>query len=324
MPVSAAEAPFPSFTSRWHNTSYPSIDPKEESLRATGKTVFITGAGTGIGARTTLAFAEAGAAAIGILGRRKEKLEETKARVKEEYSQTKVFVYAADVTNITQTQSAFSAFAEATGKSIDVFVNNAAAGEVGPTIANSDIDWWMRMIDVNVKGSLITTQAFLRHAASDAVVINFASAASFLILGPGFSAYSVSKAATVALFRLLQVEKPEARVVSIQPGVVSSEMNEKSGFTPYDDGKLYNTSVTAVWHLKSSVLMCIIASLPANFCVWLASPEAHFVAGKYLFVNWDVDELKNMADDIASSAKLEMWIDGLEHKSSQLEQEDEA
>jgi hypothetical protein len=48
--------------------------------------------------------------------------------------------------------------------------------------------------------------------------------------------------------------------------------------------------------------------------VWLASQEAGFMKGKYIFANWDVDELKTRADEISGSTMLEMWPEGLEHR----------
>jgi hypothetical protein len=48
--------------------------------------------------------------------------------------------------------------------------------------------------------------------------------------------------------------------------------------------------------------------------VWLASPEAAFMKGKYLFANWDVEEMKTRADEISGGTSLEMWAEGLEHR----------
>ncbi|KAK4888865.1 hypothetical protein LTR49_028821 [Elasticomyces elasticus] len=38
--------------------------------------------------------------------------------------------------------------------------------------------------------------------------------------------------------------------------------------------------------------------LPASFLVWAASNEAKFLNGKFVWAQWDVDELKKMADTI--------------------------
>lgn len=53
-----------------------------------------------------------------------------------------------------------------------------------------------------------------------------------------------------------------------------------------------------------------LVSLPASFHVWLASPEARFLKGKFLWANWDVDELKARAKAIESSAILSIGLNG--------------
>lgn len=88
-------------------------------------------------------------------------------------------------------------------------------------------------------------------------------------------------------------------------------MNKKSGLPGLDGGKSYSTACMHVSLAKE------IASLPADFIVWLASPEASFAKGKYLFVDWDVEELVERSQEISENGGLlEMWIEGLEHKAA--------
>lgn len=54
-----------------------------------------------------------------------------------------------------------------------------------------------------------------------------------------------------------------------------------------------------------------IAALPGDFCVWLASPEAKFLKGKYLWANWDVDQMMERAKDIQESLLLNITLDGV-------------
>lgn len=54
----------------------------------------------------------------------------------------------------------------------------------------------------------------------------------------------------------------------------------------------------------------LTVSLPADFHVWLTSPEARFLKGKFVWSNWDVDELKVMADEIEMSTKLNVGLGG--------------
>jgi hypothetical protein len=53
-----------------------------------------------------------------------------------------------------------------------------------------------------------------------------------------------------------------------------------------------------------------LVSLPGSFNLWLASPEARFLKGKFLWANWDVDELKARAKEIESSAQLSIGLTG--------------
>lgn len=44
--------------------------------------------------------------------------------------------------------------------------------------------------------------------------------------------------------------------------------------------------------------------LPGDFAVWLASPEARFLAGKFVWAQWDVDELLSMKERMAANPAL--------------------
>lgn len=246
MPLMAAEAPLPCFTSVWHQTSYPSISPARPELSMHGKNVFITGGGSGIGARTVLSYAEAGAANIGIFGRRESRLNDSKAAVIARYPDSRIHIFVGSVTEQKEVERAFSDFSEAVTGKLDVLVSNAAvSGKPFSKIDDTEISAWTSVINTNLLGTFIVTKTFLRHAAPNAVLINVSSVASFVPFGPGLSAYSVSKAATVALYRYLHFERPDLRSVSIQPGGVSTEMSPKSG-PMVDDGKFCHTGYGAV------------------------------------------------------------------------------
>ena len=200
--------------------------------------MIITGGGSGIGAAIAHSFAGAGASRIAILGRTESKLISTRNAITSKHPNIEVVYYIADITSKSSVDNAFAAFASLAGP-VDILVSNAALGEVGPLAATADVSAWMESIEANLKGSMLVTQAFLRHTIpTEPVIINISSAASFLNLMPGISAYRVSKAAAVSFFDCIQAENPNLRVVNIQPGVVDSEMNRKGGFPALDDGEL--------------------------------------------------------------------------------------
>lgn len=220
-------APFPSPTTKWHTTAYHSISPSRPELSAKGKTLVVTGGGTGIGSETARHFAEAGVSRIALLGRREQPLLETKASIEKKFPDVEVFVAPTDVTDKAQVDAAFAKFAG--DGSIDILVSGAAV--IGPQepVANVDSDKFLDAIQDNLKGSLVVAQAFLRHAAPDAVVIEVNSSAAHVNFGPGVAAYSVAKFAVYRLWDSLAFANPGLAVFHIQPGIVDTAMNREVG-----------------------------------------------------------------------------------------------
>ena len=54
-----------------------------------------------------------------------------------------------------------------------------------------------------------------------------------------------------------------------------------------------------------------VVELPADFAVWLASPEAAFLKGKFGYANWDVDELKAMERKLKTGSDITLGLYGL-------------
>jgi NAD(P)-dependent dehydrogenase (short-subunit alcohol dehydrogenase family) len=219
--------PFPSPTSTWHTKTYQSISPTRPELSAKGKTVVITGGGTGIGAETARYFAEAGASRIALLGRREQPLFDTKASIEHKFPDVEVFVASTDVTKSIEVDAAFAKFA-GDGK-IHVLVSNAAM--IGPQVPVKDVDGdkFLEAIQQNLKGSLFVAQAFLRYASTDAVAIDVSSSAAHLNFAPKFAAYSIAKLAIFRLWDSLAVTNPEISVFHIQPGIVDTALNKEAG-----------------------------------------------------------------------------------------------
>jgi len=116
-------SPYPAPTKKWHSNTYQSISPTRPELSANGKTVIVTGGGSGIGAETARSFAQAGAARIALLGRREQPLLDTKASIEHQFPKVEVFVAATDVTNRNQVEAVFAKFVG--DSKIDVLVSSA-------------------------------------------------------------------------------------------------------------------------------------------------------------------------------------------------------
>jgi hypothetical protein len=65
------------------------------------------------------------------------------------------------------------------------------------------------------------------------------------------------------------------------------------------------------WICWSTFTDCLLVSLPADINVWLASEEAAFLKDKYIFANWDVEELKARKEEIVEKKLFEMWLQGV-------------
>jgi NAD(P)-dependent dehydrogenase (short-subunit alcohol dehydrogenase family) len=295
----------PSPTKTFHKRTYPSLDPTRPELSAKGKVIVITGGGTGIGAETAKYFAKAGAARIAILGRRQQPLLDTKTVIESEYPSCQVLAIPTDVVNNVQVKDAF-AQAAGDGK-INVLVSNAAVLGVQGNIATLSVEKWMEGIVINLQGNFNVTKAFLEYAAKDSVIIETNSAAAHITVAPRFSVYNVSKAATARFYDSLAFENPKLSVFSVQPGAVDTDMSKESGYKP-------KSETDGEWAFKGEGGDVLgerdEANLPASFYVWLASPEAHFLRGKYLWANWDVDELKARAEEIEKTNFLSLGLIG--------------
>jgi len=190
-----------------------------------GKTVFITGASSGIGAACVEVFATAGCRLL-LAARRLDRLETMAERLREE-SGTEVQVAALDVRD----RKAVNAWVEGLGPNwsdIDVLVNNAGLARGLSTVYEGDINDWEEMIDTNIKGLLWVTRAVLQGmvARGSGHVINIGSIAGHETY-PGGNVYCASKHAVTAIGRALNIDVlgTGVRVSSVDPGLVDTEFS---------------------------------------------------------------------------------------------------
>lgn len=62
----------------------------------------------------------------------------------------------------------------------------------------------------------------------------------------------------------------------------------------------------------TKVLISLTVELPAHFLVWIASDEAAFLRNKFVWANWDVEELKARREEIQSSSLLRVILNGVD------------
>ena len=175
----------------------------------------ITGASSGIGKATALAFAEAGID-LALVSRSRDKLEAVAQAVA--HTGVKVVVYPLDLSAVDQVKTKLEAIAAQFQPTI--LVNNAGMGYTGDLLATSLADW-QQVIDLNLTSPFQCIQAVVpgMRDRRQGMVINVASIAAHNAF-PGWGAYSVSKAGLVSLSKILAVEERAngIRVVIVSPG----------------------------------------------------------------------------------------------------------
>lgn len=115
----------------------------------TGKVIAITGASSGIGEATARLLADRGAALV-LGARRSERLNELVREIGDRGGRAVACV--TDVTRSADLQRLVACAVDEFGR-LDVLVNNAGIGKIGP-VSELDTDGWSAMIDVNLRGVL--------------------------------------------------------------------------------------------------------------------------------------------------------------------------
>ncbi|MBO1413232.1 SDR family NAD(P)-dependent oxidoreductase, partial [Streptomyces sp. FH025] len=188
-----------------------------------GKTVLITGGGSGIGRASALAFAAEGAI-VTVVGRTEEPLKET-VRLAEAIGGTARYVLA-DVTREDAVEQAVAAAAEGTGR-LDIALNNAGYDGEFQNTWEYDVDMLDRMLATNTRGAFLSMKHELKRMVEQGsgVIVNMASGAG-LVGVTGFSGYTATKAAVISMTKSTALEAAPhgIRVNAVAPGLVETPM----------------------------------------------------------------------------------------------------
>jgi NAD(P)-dependent dehydrogenase (short-subunit alcohol dehydrogenase family) len=183
------------------------------------KSIFVTGAGSGIGRATAKLFAERGWF-VGLFDVNPKGLEETAAMLPEGQRISMVF----DVRDRTGWARAVEAFGQATNRRMHVLFNNAGVGKGGPIeeMPGEDIDL---VLDVNLKGVINGVNAALPllRETPGARIVNTASVAG-IFGAPNLAVYCATKFGVRGLTEALDVEfsRYGVRVVSLMPWFIDT------------------------------------------------------------------------------------------------------
>jgi NADP-dependent 3-hydroxy acid dehydrogenase YdfG len=190
-----------------------------------GKSVLITGGGSGIGLAAAKLFLQAGAD-VAIAGRDQKKLD---AAAQQIGGAARIMCHAADVSEPEQAAALVRAVEKRFGK-IDILVNNAGTNIKERTFRELTPEIWQRLLRVNLDGAFYCIHAAFPGMAArrDGIIVNINSIAGKRASPLGGIAYAASKFGMTALGVGLAAEEKDSgvRVCNIYPGEVDTPILE--------------------------------------------------------------------------------------------------
>jgi 3-oxoacyl-[acyl-carrier protein] reductase len=236
-----------------------------------GKVALVTGGSRGIGAAIAKRLAADGASVAITYAKDSSS---ASAVVKEiELDGGKAIAIQADAADIKAIKDAVEKTVATLGR-LDVLVNNA--GTVIPkTFEETTQEEIDRVIDINIRGPLVVTQAALKHMNNGGRIITIGSCVGERVLTPGLVAYSATKGAVKMFAQGLsrEVGSRGITVNNIQPGPIDTDLNPAAGD--------WATPQKAVTALNRYGNVDEVAALVA----FVAGPESSYITGANLTVD---------------------------------------
>ncbi|MCX4656137.1 SDR family NAD(P)-dependent oxidoreductase [Streptomyces microflavus] len=235
------------------------------------RAALVTGGSRGIGAATALRLAEAGADVAVTYVQDEEGARAVVAKI--EGAGRRGVALRCDAADADGAAGAVHGAADALGR-LDVLVNNAGIGVLGPIAALSDAEV-ERVLAVNVRAVFLACRAAADRLADGGRIISVGTALSRFAGGPGSTLYTMSKSALAGLTKPLARELgPRGITVNlIQPGPVDTDLNPAGG--PFAEGQ---RAATALGRFGT-------ADEVASLVAYLASADAAFITGTEVVVD---------------------------------------
>jgi 3-oxoacyl-[acyl-carrier protein] reductase len=237
----------------------------------TNKTALVTGASRGIGAAIAERLAKDGARVAITYTKGADAAAQVVKAIKAAGGEA--IAIKADATDAKAVNAAVEETVKTFGQ-LDILVNNAGTAIPKP-FEETTLEEMDQMIDLNVRGVFIATQAALKHLKDGGRIISIGSCVGERATTPGLAAYSATKGAVKMFTQGLsrEVGSRGITVNNVQPGPIDTDLNPAAG--DWAVPQIANTALKRYGHVDE------IAALVA----FVAGPEASYITGANLTVD---------------------------------------
>ncbi len=241
------------------------------SKKLEGKIALITGGSRGIGAAIAKRLAADGASVAITYAKDASAASAVVKAI--ELGGGKAVAIQADAADVEAVKGAVEKTVSTFGR-LDVLVNNAGTA-IPKTFAETTIEEMNRVIDINVRGTLATTQAALKHMKSGGRIIMIGSCVGERAQTPGLVAYSATKGAVKMFTQGLsrEVGSRGITVNNVQPGPIDTDLNPAT--SDWAVSQKAATALDRYGHVEE------VAALVA----FVAGPESSYITGSNLTVD---------------------------------------
>ncbi|GAK07109.1 glucose 1-dehydrogenase [Geomicrobium sp. JCM 19038] len=247
----------------------------------TGKTAIITGGGRGLGEAMAEALSEVGANVV-VCSRKVEACVAVKEKI--ESKGGTAMALALDVTNEEQVESVVEEVHQRFG-SIDILINNSGTSWGGYAPEDMPIDKFKKVVDVNLNGTFIMTQAVGKRMIADGTkgrIINIASIAGFRGSNPDVMqaiGYNSSKGGMITMTKDFAVNwgRYGITVNGIAPGFIPTKMSQDV-IAPIKDQMIAKVPLKRLGEMQDM----------QGAALYLASDAAAFMTGQTLVLDGGV------------------------------------
>ena len=239
--------------------------------KLTEKVALVTGGSRGIGAAIAKRLAADGA---NVAITYTKGADAAASVVKEiERAGRKAIAIQADAADADAVEAAVNKVVAAFGR-LDILVNNAGTA-IPKRFEETTLDELDRLIDINVRGTFVATQAALKHMHDGGSIIMIGSSVGERVLVPGLVPYSATKGAVKIFSQSLsrEVGSRGITVNNIQPGPIDTDLNPATG-----DWAVPQKAATA---LDRYGRVDEVAALVA----FVAGPDSSYITGANLTVD---------------------------------------